>query len=68
MVIWLMIAVALGIAELFTLTTVLGLLGGAAVIASVFAAIGLPVTLQFLVFALASVVGFVVLWPREHNR
>ena len=58
-----MIAVVLGVAEIFTLTAVLGLLGGAAVIASVFAAIGLPMTLQFLVFALASVAGFVVLRP-----
>jgi membrane protein implicated in regulation of membrane protease activity len=67
-VIWLIIAVVLGVAEIFTLTAALGLLGGAAVIASVFAAIGLPVTLQFLVFALASVAGFLVLRPRGRDR
>ena len=62
-VIWLIIAVLLGIAEIFTLTAALGLLGGAAVIASVFAAIGLPVPLQLLVFALSAAAGIVVLRP-----
>ena len=59
-VIWLIIAVLLGIAEIFTLTAALGLLGGAAVIASVFAAIGLPVPLQLLVFTLSAAAGIVV--------
>ena len=62
-VIWLIIAVLLGIAEIFTLTAALGLLGGAAVIASVFAAIGLPVPLQLLVFTLSAAAGIVVLRP-----
>jgi membrane protein implicated in regulation of membrane protease activity len=62
-VIWLIIAVLLGVAEIFTLTAALGLLGGAAVIASVFAAIGLPVPLQLLVFALSAAAGIVVLRP-----
>jgi len=62
-VIWLIIAVVLGVAEIFTLTAALGALGGAAVIAALFAAIGLPMPLQFLVFAFASVAGFVVLRP-----
>ncbi|MDQ4020509.1 MAG: NfeD family protein [Actinomycetota bacterium] len=62
-VIWLIIAVVLGVTEIFTLTAALGLLGGAAVIASVFAAMGLPVPLQLLVFALASAAGVVALRP-----
>ena len=62
-IIWLIIAVLLGVAEIFTLTAALGLLGGAAVIASVFAAIGLPVPLQLLVFALSAAAGIVVLRP-----
>ncbi len=62
-VFWLIIAVVLCTAEIFTLTAALGMLGGAAVIASVFAAIGLPMTLQLLVFAFASVAGFVALRP-----
>ncbi|MGH3975320.1 MAG: NfeD family protein [Pseudonocardiaceae bacterium] len=62
-VIWLIIAVVLGVAEIFTLTAALGLLGGAALITSAFAAIGLPVPLQLLVFALAATAGIVVLRP-----
>jgi membrane protein implicated in regulation of membrane protease activity len=59
----LIIAVVLGVAEILTLTAALGLLGGAAVIASVFAAIGLPVPLQLLVFALSAAAGIVVVRP-----
>jgi membrane protein implicated in regulation of membrane protease activity len=62
-VIWLIIAVVLGVTEIFTLTAALGLLGGAALIASVFAAIGLPVPLQLLLFAFASAAGIVLLRP-----
>ena len=62
-VIWLIIAVVLAVAEIFTLTAALGLLGGAALIASVSAAIGLPVPLQLVVFAAASAAGLVVLRP-----
>lgn len=62
-VIWLITAVVLGVAEILTLTTTLGLLGGAALIASVFAAIGLPAPLQRVVFALAAAAGIVVLRP-----
>ncbi|MGH3934419.1 MAG: NfeD family protein [Pseudonocardiaceae bacterium] len=62
-VIWLIIAMVLGVAEIFTLTAALGLLGAAALITSAFAAIGLPVPLQLLVFALAATAGIVVLRP-----
>lgn len=67
-VIWLVAAVVLGVAEIFTLTAALGLLGGAALITSAAAAIGLPVPLQFVVFAVASVAGIVLLRPvaRRH--
>ena len=62
-IIWLIIAMALGAAEIFTLTAALGLLSGAAVIASASAAIGLPVPLQLVVFAMASTAGVVLLRP-----
>lgn len=62
-VIWLIIAVALGIAEIFTLTAALGLLGGAAVITSVAAAAGLPIPVQLAVFAASSVAGIVLVRP-----
>lgn len=61
--IWLTIAVLLGAAEIFTLTAALGLLGGAAMITSGVAAIGLPVPLQLLVFAVTATAGLVVLRP-----
>ncbi|MER7211357.1 NfeD family protein [Streptosporangium sp. NPDC000239] len=69
-VIWLILAVALGVAEIFTLTTALGLLGGAALITSVTAALGLPLPLQFLVFAVTTVAGMVVVRPiaRRHLK
>ncbi len=62
-VVWVFIAVVLGVAEVFTLTAVLGLLGAAALITSGFAAIGLPVPLQLLVFAVVSAASVVVLRP-----
>jgi membrane protein implicated in regulation of membrane protease activity len=62
-VIWLILAVVLGIAEIFTLTTALGLLGGAALFAGLAAVIGLPVPLQLLVFTGALAAGVVVARP-----
>ena len=50
-IIWLMLAAVLGIAELFTLSAALGLLGGAAVVTAIAAAFGAPVAAQLLVFA-----------------
>ena len=61
--IWLIIAVVLGVAEAFTLTAALGLLGGAALITAGAAALGLPLPLQLLVFALAAAAGVVLLRP-----
>lgn len=62
-VIWLIVAVVLGVAEIFTLTTALGLLGGAALFASVAAGLGLPFPLQLLVFIAALAAGVVVVRP-----
>jgi membrane protein implicated in regulation of membrane protease activity len=66
--IWLIIAVVLGLAEIFTLTAALGILGGAALITAGVAAIGLPVALQLLVFVLACVAGVLLVMPvaRRH--
>ena len=61
--IWLMIAVVLGVAEIFTFTAALGILGGAALITAISAAVGLPVPLQFVVFTLAAVAGVVLVRP-----
>ncbi|GHE34538.1 membrane protein [Streptosporangium violaceochromogenes] len=67
-VIWLIVAVVLGVAEIFTLTTALGLLGGAALFASAAAGLGLPFPFQLLVFIAALAAGVVVVRPiaRRH--
>ncbi|MGW5849157.1 NfeD family protein [Streptomyces sp. NPDC055254] len=61
--IWLSAALLLGAAEILTFSAALGLLGGAALITAGFAAIGLPLPWQFLVFALLATVGVVVVRP-----
>lgn len=67
-VLWLILAVALGVAEIFTFTAALGLLGVAAALTAVLAALGLPVPLQLIVFVAASIAGLVVVRPiaRRH--
>ncbi|GLW11915.1 membrane protein [Microtetraspora sp. NBRC 13810] len=62
-VIWLILAVVLGIAEIFTLTAALGLLGAAALLTTAVAAVGLPLPLQLLVFTLASAAGLLLIRP-----
>ncbi len=62
-VIWLILAGVLGIAEIVTFTTAPGLLGTAALITSLAAALGLPLPLQYLVFTICSVAGVVLLRP-----
>ncbi|MEV0631588.1 NfeD family protein [Nonomuraea wenchangensis] len=62
-VIWVILAVVLGVAELFTFTAALGLLGAAALITAATAAIGLPVPLQLIFFAAASAAGLLVVRP-----
>ena len=56
-VIWLIFSVVLVVAEIFTLTAALGMLGAAALVTAVFAAVGLPVPIQLLVFTAASTAG-----------
>lgn len=62
-VVWLILAVALGVAEIFTLTVALGLLGGAALLTTLFAAIGVSLPIQLLLFTVTSAVGLVVVRP-----
>jgi membrane protein implicated in regulation of membrane protease activity len=61
--IWLVLAVLLGVAEAFTLTAALGVLAAAALVTAGLAAVGLPLVLQFVVFAIASALGVVLVRP-----
>jgi membrane protein implicated in regulation of membrane protease activity len=61
--IWLSVAAVLVVAEICTFTAALGLLGAAAVITAVFAAIGLPLPIQLLVFTAASAAGVLLIRP-----
>lgn len=54
-VIWLIVAMALGIAELLSLTLNLALIAAAAIVATLVAAIGLPMGFQVAAFALTGV-------------
>ncbi|WP_336210808.1 NfeD family protein [Nonomuraea sp. LPB2021202275-12-8] len=67
-IIWVILAVVLGVAEIFTLTAALGLLGVASLLTAATAAIGLPVPLQLLVFALSSTAGLVVIRPMAQRH
>ncbi|MFC6081168.1 NfeD family protein [Sphaerisporangium aureirubrum] len=60
---WLILAAALGVAEIFTLTAALGLLGAAALLTAAVAAIGLPTGVQLAVFILSAVSSLMVLRP-----
>jgi membrane protein implicated in regulation of membrane protease activity len=61
--VWLVLAAALGAAELLTLSAALGLLGGAAAITAAAAALGAPVPVQLLLFAAASAGGVWLVRP-----
>lgn len=61
--IWLVVAVVLGVAEIFTLTAALGVLGAAALMPAGLAALGVPVPLQVVAFAVTAVVGVVLVRP-----
>jgi len=65
---WLVAAVALGVAEFFTLTLALGLLAAAAVVAAVVAGLGGMWLLQVLAFAAAAAAGLLIIRPiaRRH--
>ncbi|GAA1554236.1 NfeD family protein [Actinomadura kijaniata] len=67
-VVWLFVAALLGVAELLTLTLVLGLLAVAALLAGLTGAVGLPLAAQAAVFAIGSVAGLAVVRPvaRRH--
>jgi membrane protein implicated in regulation of membrane protease activity len=67
---WLVAAVVFGAAELFTLTAALGVLGAAALVPAALAAFGFPLPIQLVAFAVASVVGVVLVRPvaLEHMR
>lgn len=62
-IIWVILAVVLGVAEIFTLTASLGLLGAAALLTAATAALGLPIPLQLIFFAASSAAGLLVLRP-----
>ena len=62
-IVWLVLAAALGFAELFTLSAALGLLGGAAALAAGAAALGAPLPVQLLVFAAGSATGIWLVRP-----
>ncbi|MFJ5812179.1 NfeD family protein [Streptomyces sp. NPDC093093] len=65
---WLIVALVLGAVEIVTLTAALGLLGGAALVTAVCAAVGLPLPWQFLLFAVVSAVGVVFVRPVALRR
>ncbi|MFF7640933.1 NfeD family protein [Streptomyces canus] len=61
--IWLLIAAVLAVAEIFTLTTALGMLSAAALVTAGSAALGLPVPFQFLVFTAVATVTVLFVRP-----
>ncbi len=62
-IVWLVAAVALGVAEYFTLTLAFGLLAAAALVAAVVAGVGGPLLAQVLAFAIAAGVGLLIVRP-----
>ncbi|MFJ4692997.1 NfeD family protein [Streptomyces sp. NPDC088766] len=61
--IWVIVAGVFALAEIFTLTAALGMLGGAALITAGTAALGLPEPFQFLVFTVVATLSLVFLRP-----
>jgi membrane protein implicated in regulation of membrane protease activity len=61
--IWLVAAVLLGVAEIFTLTAALGVLGAAALAPAALALLGLPLPVQLVAFAVASTAGVLLVRP-----
>jgi len=61
--IWLVAAVLFGVAEIFTLTAAFGVLGAAALVPAALAALGLPLPVQLVAFAVAAAVGVVLVRP-----
>ncbi|MCX4511471.1 NfeD family protein [Streptomyces sp. NBC_01619] len=61
--VWLFAAAALGVAEFFTLTLVLGLLAGAALVAAVVAGVGIGLFGQLVALGVAAAAGLVIVRP-----
>ncbi|MEU3049414.1 MULTISPECIES: NfeD family protein [unclassified Streptomyces] len=61
--VWLLAAAALGVAEYFTLTLVLGLVAGAALVAAVVAGLGVGLLGQLVALAVAAAAGLVLVRP-----
>jgi len=61
--IWLVVAVGLGIVEIFTLTFVLGLLAVAALVGALLGAIGLPLAVQIIGFTATAAAGIYLVRP-----
>jgi membrane protein implicated in regulation of membrane protease activity len=64
----LIVGVVLAVAELFTLDFVLIMLGGGAFAAALSGALGAPVPVQILVFAVTSALGLVAVRPAIRRR
>lgn len=60
---WLIVAVALGVAEAFSLTLAFGIFSAAALVAAVVAGTGAPWVFQLLAFSAASMAGLLVVRP-----
>ncbi|MGX1366465.1 membrane protein implicated in regulation of membrane protease activity [Streptomyces canus] len=61
--VWLLAAAVLGAAEFFTLTLVLGLLSGAALVTAMVAGVGVGAPGQAVAFAVAAAAGLVIVRP-----
>lgn len=61
--VWLLLAIALGVAEFFTLTMALGILAGAALVSALTAGLGGGMVAQGLAFALTGGFGLLVVRP-----
>ncbi|MFC8590397.1 NfeD family protein [Streptomyces atroolivaceus] len=61
--VWLLAAAALGAAEFFTLTLVLGLLAGAALVAAVVAGVGVGLFGQLIALGAAAAAGLAIVRP-----
>jgi len=62
-VVWLIVAVVLGVAEFFTLTLAFGLLAAAALVAAIVAGLGGSLLAQVLAFMIAGGVGLLIVRP-----
>jgi membrane protein implicated in regulation of membrane protease activity len=66
--IWLIVGVVLAVAEVFTLDFVLIMFGGGAFAAALSGALGAPVPLQIIVFAVVSALGLIAVRPSIKRR